>query len=114
VKENEKARKLFLEVAKKYQENIEYYLTLSASDFINLYEDVSRDLRRYDAMMPILAEDKSFYDQQYKVYEQYIDRLQKKAISFGLISQEDIKAQKQTKVPEKENLEEQQPKDTQK
>ena len=42
-------------------------------------------------MLPILAEDKSFYDQQYKVYEQYIDRLQKKAISFGLISQEDIK-----------------------
>ena len=48
-------------------------------------------------MLPILAEDKSFYDQQYKIYEQYIDRLQDKAVSFGLLSQEDIKVQKQPK-----------------
>ena len=112
VKENEKARKLFLEVAKKYQENIEYYLTLSASDFINLYEDVSRDLRRYDAMLPILAEDKSFYDQQYKIYEQYIDRLQDKAVSFGLLSQEDIKAQKQPKNPNPQTPDSTQSQDT--
>ena len=112
VKENEKARKLFLEVAKKYQENIEYYLTLSAGDFINLYEDVSRDLRRYDAMLPILAEDKSFYDQQYKIYEQYIDRLQDKAVSFGLLSQEDIKAQKQPKDPNPQTPDSTQSQDT--
>ena len=87
--EPEKARKIFLEVAQKYQERLEYYLTLSRGDFQALYEDLSRDLTRYRSLLLILSEeDEKFSQQQEQVFDSYIDKLAHLARRYGLLQQQ--------------------------
>lgn len=89
VNEPEKARKIFLEVAQKYQERLEYYLTLSRGDFQALYEDLSRDLTRYRSLLLILSEeDEKFSQQQEQVFDSYIDKLTHLARRYGLLQQQ--------------------------
>ncbi len=86
VKETEKARKLFLEVVRKYQENIDYYLTLSAGDFVSLYQEMERDLSRYSSLLIILRDDdKEFFKKQESIYNNYIRSLSNLASSYGLL-----------------------------
>ena len=97
VKEPEKARKLFLEVAKKYQEKLEYYLTLSRYNFIRLSKDIGYDLRRYQALIMTLSEDKDFEKEQNDIYDGYIDQLRKLDSVYGdEIEEEAAPLQKET------------------
>ena len=97
VKEPEKARKLFLEVAKKYQEKLEYYLTLSRYNFIRLSKDIGYDLRRYQALIMTLSEDKDFEKEQNDIYDGYIDQLRKLDSVYGdEIEEEEAPLQKET------------------
>ena len=89
VKEPEKARKLFLEVAKKYQEKIEYYLTFSEINFIRLSDEIAYDLRRYQALLIPIMEDEAFYKKESATYKKYINRLKELGRSYGFASDEE-------------------------
>ena len=89
VKEPEKARKLFLEVAKKYQEKIEYYLTFSEINFIRLSDEIAYDLRRYQALLIPIMEDEAFYKKESATYKKYINRLKELGRSYGFATDEE-------------------------
>lgn len=52
----DKARKLFQEVAKKYQENLFYYSKLKLSNQERLFEDIYTDIERYKSLVNVLAQ----------------------------------------------------------
>lgn len=89
VKEPEKARKLFLQVAKKYQEKVEYYLTFSQINFIRLSDEIAYDLRRYQALLIPIMQDESFYKEQSAIYHGYIKRLKQLGESYGFATDEE-------------------------
>ena len=89
VKEPEKARKLFLQVAKKYQEKVEYYLTFSQINFIRLSDEIAYDLRRYQALLIPIMQDESFYKEQSAIYHGYIRRLKQLGESYGFATGEE-------------------------
>ena len=89
VKEPEKARKLFLQVAKKYQEKVEYYLTFSQINFIRLSDEIAYDLRRYQALLIPIMQEESFYKEQSAIYHGYIRRLKQLGESYGFATVEE-------------------------
>ena len=101
VKEPEKARKLFLEVAKKYQEKIEYYLTFSEINFIRLSDEIAYDLRRYQALLIPIMEDEAFYKKESATYKKYINRLKELGRSYGFATdEEEVSEQPKEEVPQ--------------
>ena len=101
VKEPEKARKLFLEVAKKYQEKIEYYLTFSEINFIRLSDEIAYDLRRYQALLIPIMEDEAFYKKESATYKKYINRLKELGRSYGFATdEEEASEQPKEEVPQ--------------
>ena len=75
-----------IEINIKYQENIDYYLTLSAGDFVSLYQEMERDLSRYSSLLIILRDDdKEFFKKQESIYNNYIRSLSNLASSYGLL-----------------------------
>ena len=95
VKEPEKARQLFLEVARKYQEKVEYYLTFSQLNFIRLSDEIAYDLRRYQVLLLSLIEDRAFFKEQKAIYDDYIDRLKKLGKAYGFATEEEPSANDQ-------------------
>ena len=95
VKEPEKARQLFLEVARKYQEKVEYYLTFSQLNFIRLSDEIAYDLRRYQVLLLSLIEDRAFFKEQKAIYDNYIDRLKKLGKAYGFATEEEPSANDQ-------------------
>ncbi len=51
----EKARDLYFEVSKKYQENLTYYSGLSEKNQERLFEDIYVDIQRYKGLIDVLA-----------------------------------------------------------
>ncbi|WP_274473952.1 glycosyltransferase family 117 protein [Mangrovimonas aestuarii] len=65
----EKARQLFLDVAKKYQENLNYYSKLSIENQYRMAEEIVTDIERYKALVDVLMEyDIEFSKAQSKIF----------------------------------------------
>ena len=52
----EKAQRLFLDVAKKYQENLLYYSRLKIDNQERFFEDIYTDIQRYKGLIDVLLE----------------------------------------------------------
>ncbi|MDN3491108.1 glycosyltransferase family 117 protein [Winogradskyella bathintestinalis] len=71
----EKGRKLYKDVAKKYQENLVYYSSLDLEDQeLMVGEDIYLDIQRYRALIDILViyNDKDFALQETKTFNSYL------------------------------------------
>ncbi|GAA3601651.1 DUF2723 domain-containing protein [Flavivirga amylovorans] len=52
----EKAQRLFMDVAKKYQENLSYYSSLKTDNQERLFEEIYTDIQRYKGLIDVLVE----------------------------------------------------------
>lgn len=74
VDSEDKAEKLFMDVSKKYQENLIYYSKLKVENQYKLLEDILTDIERYKGILNVLQEyDKDFYTEQAKVFTNYLN-----------------------------------------
>ena len=71
----EKARKIFDEVAAKYQENLFYYSTFSNSAKNRYAEEIYTDIERYRSLVDVLInfEEEEFLDTRMKEFNDYLD-----------------------------------------
>ena len=72
---NEKARNLYFDVTKKYQENLTYLSSLEISNQENLAEDIYVDIERYRALIDVLAineNDTEFVEGEMKKFNDYL------------------------------------------
>ncbi|AXT18896.1 DUF2723 domain-containing protein [Flavobacteriaceae bacterium AU392] len=74
VEANEKGRNLFKEVSKKYQENLDYYISLSDEEQNQVFQEISTDLARYRGLIDVLVtyEDDAFVTSEMQKYNNYI------------------------------------------
>ncbi len=74
VKANDKARKLYKDVSKKYQESLTYYSLLSEEKQSQLIEEISTDIGRYRGLVDVLMiyEDKQFVEAEMEKYNNFI------------------------------------------
>ncbi|NNK81742.1 MAG: DUF2723 domain-containing protein, partial [Flavobacteriaceae bacterium] len=70
----EKARKLYLDVSKKYQENLIYLSSLEISQQEQLAEDIYVDIERYRALIDVVAiyDDSDFSETEMKKFNDYL------------------------------------------
>ncbi|MEL0455481.1 DUF2723 domain-containing protein [Flavobacteriaceae bacterium SZ-1-7] len=69
----EKARSLFKEVAKKYQENLAYYSSLKTDSQERLFEEIYTDISRYKALVDVIVKhDEEFAEIEGKVFNNYL------------------------------------------
>jgi tetratricopeptide (TPR) repeat protein len=54
VDSKDKARKVFKDVSKKYQENLEYYSSLSIKNQQRMFEDIYTDIERYRGLVDVI------------------------------------------------------------
>lgn len=73
----EKARGLFLKVAKKYQEYFNYYVSLSDNQRYLLSDEVQYYFHRYSSLLDIIEanDDEAFFKNEAKTFENYIKNL---------------------------------------
>jgi Protein O-mannosyl-transferase TMEM260-like len=74
VKAKDKARQLYFDVSKKYQETLTYYSTLSEEKQSQLIEEISTDISRYRGLIDVLMiyEDKDFVQTEMQKYNNFI------------------------------------------
>ena len=73
VGEPEKGRELALKVAKKYQEEINYFINLSANELFERYSNVDYIIRRYMSLLVGVEDyDTEFYKEQYQILKNMI------------------------------------------
>ena len=79
VKETEKARKLFKQVANKYQQELNYYLSFSPEDFFRWSDEIEYTIRRYAQLISITSdnEDDQFSEEQENIFNNYIQKMVK-------------------------------------
>lgn len=77
INETQTARKLFLQVAAKYQDYLRYYLTLNPEQFNHLASDIEFNLRRYGSLLAIISanKDDDFYNEQEEIFKNYIEKI---------------------------------------
>ena len=69
----EKARQVYLEVAKKYQENLSYYAELDDAEQIRMAEDIVTDMERYRSIVDVVLEyDKELGDKESEKFRNYL------------------------------------------
>jgi hypothetical protein len=71
VESEEKARKLFKDVSKKYQENLEYYSSLSIENQQRKFEEIYTDIERYRGLVDVVIvndEDEEFIKTEMEVF----------------------------------------------
>ena len=71
----DKARKLYLDVSTKYQENLTYYSGLSISNQEQLAEDIYVDIERYRGLIDVLVlkeDDRDFVEAEMKKFNNFI------------------------------------------
>ena len=75
IEKSEKARKLFDEIAVKYQENLYYYSTLTNSNKKRYAEEIYIDIERYRSLVDVMLnfEDEEFLDIRMKEFNNYLD-----------------------------------------
>ena len=73
VNEKQKARQMLTQLAKKYQQNIHYYSTLSSSEQNSLYMDIISDIERYRGLLEVMKEsgDSEFYKSNSTTFNSY-------------------------------------------
>lgn len=71
---NEKARKLYLDISKKYQENLTYLSSLELGQQENLAEDIYIDIERYRALIDVVAlnDDEDFAEGEMKKFNDFL------------------------------------------
>ena len=71
----EKARRLFKDVSKKYQENLNYYSGLSIKNQEQLFEDIYTDIQRYKGLVDVLVEyDIEFAETEGDFFNEHLKR----------------------------------------
>jgi len=69
----EKAKKLFKDVAKKYQESLTYYSGLTKENQEHMFEDIYTDIQRYKSLVDVLITyDKDFAKTESEVFNSYL------------------------------------------
>lgn len=69
----EKARNLFKDVSKKYQENLTYYSDLSESGQIKMIDDIITDMERYRSLVDVVIQyDEEMGDKEMDTFNNYI------------------------------------------
>ena len=70
----DKARKLFKDVSKKYQENLSYYGNLDETDQYELVEEILTDIERYKAILDVVNQydDDEFANQESDIFSDYL------------------------------------------
>ena len=69
----EKAQRLFKDVAKKYQENLAYYSSLTVDNQERLFEDIYTDIQRYKGLVDVLIEyDIEFAETEGDIFNNYL------------------------------------------
>ncbi|MGC1205188.1 MAG: DUF2723 domain-containing protein [Flavobacteriaceae bacterium] len=73
VNNKEKARQLFKDVAKKYQENLAYYSSLKIDNQERLFEDIYTDIQRYKGLIDVLIDyDIEFAESEGDIFNNYL------------------------------------------
>ena len=74
VKAKEKARQLFKDVSIKYQENLNYYSSLTEKNQIQLIEEIHTDIGRYRSLVDLLMiyEDDDFVKAEMQKFNSYL------------------------------------------
>ena len=73
VENKEKARQLFKDVAKKYQENLAYYGGLKVENQERFFEDIYTDIQRYKGLLDVLIEyDIDFAEKEGDIFNNYL------------------------------------------
>lgn len=73
--ETAKAQNLFLQVAQKYQQDLNYYALLSPEQFYYLSEEMEYALRRYASLVALIPEaDAYFRKKQQEVFTNYLNK----------------------------------------
>ena len=75
INKSEKARKIFDEIAIKYQENLFYYSTISDSNKNKYAEEIYIDIERYRSLVDVVLnyEEGEFLDLRMKEFNDYLD-----------------------------------------
>ncbi|MEO8933860.1 MAG: DUF2723 domain-containing protein, partial [Xanthomarina sp.] len=69
-----KAQTLFMDVSKKYQENLIYYSKLKVEKQYKVLEEILTDIERYKGILNAVQKyDKDFYKEQAKVFTNYLN-----------------------------------------
>ncbi|MFD2726570.1 protein O-mannosyl-transferase family [Hyunsoonleella rubra] len=69
----EKARTLYLDVSKKYQENLTYYSSLKVENQERMFEDIYTDIQRYKGLLDVLVKyDDEFAQKEGEVFNNYL------------------------------------------
>src|SRR5690606_28967089 len=69
----DKARKLFKDVAKKYQENLAYYAGLSENEQMKTIEEIVSDMERYRGIVDVVVEyDDELGEKEQLTFNNYI------------------------------------------
>lgn len=73
VGEKEKAREILKKLIKKYQENLTYFKTFSATEQNDYYVDIVTDIERYRGLLEVMRDrgDKEFYEASKKDFNSY-------------------------------------------
>ncbi|MFD2552087.1 DUF2723 domain-containing protein [Bizionia sediminis] len=70
----EKARKLFMDVAEKYQENLTYYSTLNHEQQRYVFENIYTDIERYKSIVDVvITYDKEFAQTETKTFSNFLN-----------------------------------------
>lgn len=70
--DNAKARDLLNKLIKKYQENIDYYKSLTAEEQNDNHIDIITDIERYRSLLMIMQDrDPEYYEASRKIFNQY-------------------------------------------
>ena len=75
IEKSEKARRLFDDIAVKYQENLFYYSTLTNSNKNRYAEEIYTDIERYRSLVDVILnyEEGEFLDTRMKEFNDYLD-----------------------------------------
>jgi len=73
VGEKEKAREILKKLMKKYQGNLTYFKTFSATEQNDYYVDIVTDIERYRGLLEVMKDrgDKEFYEANKKDFNSY-------------------------------------------
>ena len=70
-----KARKLFNEISRKYQENLDYYSTFDRLNQENYFQEIYTDIQRYESLLGVIQvyEESEYLSRRIEEYENYAD-----------------------------------------
>ncbi len=70
-----KARKLFNEISRKYQENLDYYSTFDRLNQENYFQEIYTDIQRYESLLGVIQvyEESEYLARRIEEYENYAD-----------------------------------------